>query len=63
MSKFAIVEKKNHLAIYSVFDSKERAEKHLTNVMPDYISRGFLTNKALKEDDFEVIPYTIGVPK
>lgn len=41
--KYAIVEKKNHLAVHGLFDVKERAENHLKNIIP---VRNWLTSAA-----------------
>ncbi len=53
--KFALVEKKNHLAVHGYFGSKERAEKHLRETIPVYVSKGFFMDKSLTVNDFEVI--------
>lgn len=52
---FKIVEKKNHLAVHGLFDSRERAERHLTEVIPEYIRKGFFMDKTLTADSFEVV--------
>jgi len=49
-----IVEKKNPLALHGLFDTRERAERHLREVIPDYVKRGFFMNKTLTAEDFEV---------
>jgi len=54
-TKFKIVEKKNHLAVHGLFDSKESAERHLMEVIPAYVARGYFTDKTLRADDFEVM--------
>ena len=52
---FKIVEKKNHLAVHGIFDSRERAEHHLTKVIPHYVARSYFMDKTLRADDFEVV--------
>ncbi len=52
---FLIVEKKNHNAVHGIFDTLDRADNHLQNVIPVYCQRGYYMNKSLKADDFEVI--------
>lgn len=56
MPKFKLVERTNHLALHALFDSRERAERHLRDVIPDYIARGYFMNKALRSPaDFEIL--------
>lgn len=55
--KYAIVEKANHLAVYGVFDTRERAEALLAGTVPLYAARGYFMDKTLRADSFEVIPY------
>lgn len=55
--KFAIVEKKNNLALHGIFDSKERAEEHLAKTIPVYVARGYFMNKSLTASCFEVVAY------
>jgi len=52
---FCIVEKNNHLAIHSVFDTEERAVRHLSVVIPEYVARGFFMDKTLTPDSFVVV--------
>lgn len=49
-----IIEKKNHLAIHGLFDSRESAEKFLKETIPIYCTRGYFMDKTLKPEDFEV---------
>lgn len=51
---FKIVEKKNSLAVHGLFDTYESAEKHLIEIIPEYVAKGFFMNKTLKADDFEI---------
>lgn len=53
--KFKIVEKKNHLNVYAVFDKYENASKYLRFSLPDHIERKLLKNETLRADDFEII--------
>jgi hypothetical protein len=53
--QFVIVEKNNHLALHGIFDSRERADRHLTVVIPGYVSKSYFMDKTLTSDNFEVI--------
>lgn len=55
--KYAIVEKDNELVVHGLFDSKERAERHLAIQIPVYVERGFFTDKTLTVDSFKVAEY------
>jgi len=50
-----LVEKKNPLALHALFDTKERAERHLREVIPDYCRRGLFMDKTLQPDDFVIV--------
>ncbi len=50
-----LVEKNNHLAVHALFDTLDRAERHLSVVIPDYVARGFFMDKSLTADSFEII--------
>lgn len=52
---YKLVEKENNLAVHGLFDSKERAEKHLKEVIPLYVKRGYFMDKTLKSDSFKII--------
>ena len=54
MAQFKIVEKRNPLALHGIFDSRERAERHLREVIPEYVARSYFMDKTLTADDFEV---------
>lgn len=56
MAQFKLVEKANHLHVHGHFDTKERAERHLKESVPDYCKRGFYMDKRLTSDSFEIIP-------
>ncbi len=55
MENFAVVEKKNHLAIHSLFYSREAAEKFVKDIIPEYVKNGYYMDKTLTKDSFEVI--------
>lgn len=55
--QFAIVEKNNHLALHSIFDSRESADRHLAIVIPEYVRKSYYMDKTLTPDSFEVIEY------
>ena len=53
--KIKIVEKHNHNAVHSIFDSLGRAERHLSVVIPEYCKKRYFMDKTLTPDDFEII--------
>lgn len=55
MSGYKIIEKDNPLAVHGLFDSRERAERHLQETIPDYVRRGFFMDKTLTADSFKVV--------
>ena len=55
MDKFSIVEKANRLAVHGLFATRERAERHLKEVIPVYVERGYFMDKTLSADDFEIL--------
>ena len=52
---FAIVEKKNHLAVHGLFDRLIDAERHLSKVIPVYVAKSYFMDKTLTANDFEII--------
>ena len=50
-----IVEKRNHNAVHGIFDTRDRAERHLREIIPRYVARGYFMDKTLTADDFEII--------
>ena len=55
MEQIKIVEKDNHNAVHGLFDSVERAERHLTQVIPEYCKLGYFMDKTLTPDSFIII--------
>jgi len=55
--EYAIVEKKNHLAVHGIFDTRDRAEAFLRETIPMHVARSYFMDKTLRADSFEVIPY------
>lgn len=55
MSVFKVVEKKNHKAVHGIFETYDRADNHLNNVIPDYVARSYFTDKTLTAESFEII--------
>ena len=53
--EYAVVEKKNHLAVHGYFMTLDSAVRHLKNVIPSYAARGYFTDKTLTADSFEII--------
>ena len=49
-----IIEKNNHFAVHGIFDTLERAERHLREVVPVYVARNYYMDKTLRADDFIV---------
>lgn len=60
MERFSIVEKKDHLAVHGLFYTRERAQKHLDERIPQYVAKGYFMDKTLKADDFEILENKIG---
>lgn len=54
--EYEIVEKDNPLAVHGIFDSIERAERHLAETIPNYVARGYFTDKTLRPESFIVRP-------
>ncbi len=52
---FKLVEVKNELAIHGIFDSEEKAKKHLKEIIPLYVQRGYFMDKTLTADSFKII--------
>lgn len=57
---YQIIEKNNPLAVHGVFDSRERAERHLTEAIPEYVQRGYFMDKKLTTDDFMIVEKNYG---
>lgn len=55
MSEYHIVEKRNRFVLHGIFDSYERAQRHLDLVIPDYVRKGYFMDKTLKADDFMIV--------
>ena len=53
--QYAIVEKANKLAVHGLFDTLERAKRHLDVNIPFYLEKSLFDNKALTADSFEVV--------
>lgn len=52
---FKLVEKKDHNAVHALFDTRDRAERHLQVVIPNYVNRGLFSDKTLTANSFEII--------
>ena len=55
MEKIMLVEKRNHNAVHGLFDTKASAKRHLREVIPVYVAKGYFTDKTLTADDFEIV--------
>ena len=53
---YKLVERRDLLAVHGYFDSLERAEWHLKNNIPVYVSRGYFMDKTLTPGDFIILP-------
>jgi len=56
--KYAIVEKRNRLAVHGLFDNLDRAEKHLSEDVPKAVARGLFMDKSLRAEDFVIVEYS-----
>ena len=56
--QYYIVEKANHLAVHGIFDTQERAAKHLTKTIPMYCAKGYFMDKSLLPTSFEIMERT-----
>ena len=52
--KFQIVEINNPLAVHGLFDSRERAERHLAVVIPEYVRKSYFMDKTLTAESFTI---------
>ena len=52
--EYLIIEKRNPHAVHGIFDSIERAERHINEIIPVYVSNGFFMDKSLKQCDFVI---------
>ena len=55
--EYGIYEKKDQFALHGIFDSLERAERHIKENIPVYVARSYFTDKTLTADSFEILPY------
>ena len=53
--EYAIVEQNNRLAVHGLFDSLDRAERHLRETIPLYVARSYFMDKTLTKDDFVIV--------
>ncbi len=51
---YRLVEKNNELAVHGTFGTLESAERHLLNVIPNYVNRGYFMDKTLTKDSFKI---------
>jgi hypothetical protein len=52
---YKITEINNPLAVHGLFDSLQRAERHIKEVIPVYVNRGYFMDKTLTKDSFKII--------
>ena len=53
--QYQMVEKKDHLAVHVIFNSKERGERFLKETVPEYVKKGYYMDKTLTANDFEIV--------
>jgi hypothetical protein len=56
MTQFKLVEKANPLHLHGLFETRERAERHLEVNIPEYCAKGYFMDKTLTPDSFEIKP-------
>lgn len=54
MAGFKLVEKTNENAVHGLFDSRDRAEIHLRDVIPQYVAKGYFMDKSLTAESFMI---------
>lgn len=54
--EWRLVERANHLAVHGIFSSAESAERHLAETIPVHVERRYFTDKALRPEDFIILP-------
>lgn len=52
--RYKIVEKKEPNFVHGYFNSKESAERHLSQTIPEYVKLGYYMDKTLKAGDFVI---------
>jgi len=52
---YYLVEKEDHLAVHGLFDTLDRAEGHLREVIPAYCNMGYFMDKTLTPSSFTII--------
>lgn len=52
---FKLVEKNNHNALHALFDDRASAERHLRDVIPQYVAKSYFMDKTLTANSFEII--------
>jgi hypothetical protein len=55
--QYGIYEKDKQLSLHGIFDSLERAEYHLKEVIPVYVAKSYFMDKTLTKDSFEIRTY------
>ena len=56
MSEYNLIEKKYPLHLHGIFDSLERAERHLKELIPVYVAKSYFMDKTLRPEDFIIVP-------
>ena len=54
-SKYKVVLKADRNFVMALFSSRRGAEEYLATTLPGYIAKGYLMDKTLKAEDFEVV--------
>jgi len=55
ITMWAIVEKDNPLALHGLFDYYDRAERHIQEIIPVYVARGYYMDKSLTAESFMIV--------
>ena len=52
---YKVVEKANRLAVHSIHSTRAGAERHLKEVVPGYVAKGYYMDKTLTPASFVVV--------
>lgn len=56
MTTYRLIEKDNPNALHGIFDTLERAQRHLSETIPVYVAKGYFMDKTLTPDSFTIEP-------
>ena len=52
---YKVVERNNPLAVHAICNTLDRAENWIDTIAPEYVKKGFFTNKDLAADSFVIV--------